>query len=241
MSDLKTGKISVKDWLNKPSSPLLKCLSNDELDGLRSCCWEKKFQPGSKILEREGDDDSVYFIIEGCVHVLNYSASGRAITYTSLLEGDIFGEIAAIDGFPRSAWVIAISDCRVFCVAADAFRGLLESNHEFALILLKKLSTNLRASNERLTDIFALGAEQRACIELIRMAKPDPQQPDFYLVTQMPTHASFANMIGSSRETVSRIMSRLKSDAIISSTAHGLQIIDRRQLEKRAFDRNLGR
>ena len=236
MSDFKTEKISFKDWRNKSSNPLLKCLSNDELDDLRSYCWEKKFHAGSKIVERGGDDDSVFFIIEGCVHVLNYSTSGRTITYTSLSEGDIFGEIAAIDGLPRSAWVIAISDCRVFLVTADAFRRLLESNHEFALNVLKKLSTNLRASNERLTDIFALGAEQRACIELIRMAKPDPQQPDLYLVTKMPTHASFATMIGSSRETVSRIMSRLKSDSIISSTVHGLQILDRGQLAKRAFD-----
>ena len=93
----------------------------------------------------------------------------------------------------------------------------------------------MRESNERLTDIFSLGAEQRACLELIRMAKPDPLKPDCYLVQQMPTQANFANLIGSSRETVSRIMSRLKSDEIISNSSKGLQILDRKQLEKRAF------
>lgn len=238
MPDNKNERISAEDWRNKASSPLIECLSFEELEGIQGYCWERNYPAGSKIVEREGEDDSVYFIVEGCVNVLNYSASGRAITYTSLSEGDVFGEMAAIDGFPRSAWVIAISDCSVFRVAANAFKWLLESNHKFALILLKKLTENLRASNERLTDIFSLGAEQRACIELIRMAEPDPQQPNCYLVTQMPTHAYFATMIGSSRETVSRIMSRLKSDSIISSTVNGLQILDRGQLEKRAFDCN---
>ena len=84
-------------------------------------------------------------------------------------------------------------------------------------------------------DFFSLDAEQRACIELVRMAKPDPLRPNSFLIMQMPTQANFATLIGSSRETVSRIMSRLKNDSIINISARGVEISDKKQLEKRAF------
>ena len=67
------------------------------------------------------------------------------------------------------------------------------------------------------------------------MAKPDPLRPNSFLIMQMPTQANFATLIGSSRETVSRIMSRLKNDSIINISARGVEISDKKQLEKRAF------
>ena len=59
------------------------------------------FQPGNVIVERGEQDKSVYFITHGRVHVLNYSSSGRAVTYASVAEGGMFGEMAAIDGFAK--------------------------------------------------------------------------------------------------------------------------------------------
>ena len=141
----------------------------------------------------------------------------------------------AIDGLPRAAWVFAADDCKLLKIPGSVFVNLAERNHKFSLELLRKLSANLREANERVLDFFSLGAEQRACLELVRMAKPDPLRPEFFLVNQMPTQANFATLIGSSRETVSRIMSRLKNDSVINISARGLEILDKKQLEKRAF------
>ena len=92
----------------------------------------------------------------------------------------------------------------------------------------------MRMSNERMTDIFSLDAEKRACIELIRMATQDPSRPHrFY--KEMPTQSNFATLIGAPRETVSRIMSRLKNDAIIKMSNRDLQILDKKKLEKKSF------
>ena len=112
---------------------------------------------------------------------------------------------------------------------------LAEKNHKFALSLLEKLVKNVRMSNERMTDIFSLDAEKRACIELIRMAIQDPSKPHQYYIEEMPTQSNFATLIGASRETVSRIMSRLKNDAIIKMSNRDLQILDKKKLEKKAF------
>ena len=172
---------------------LLDCLSATERAGLERQCRWMDFGPGEKIIERGEEYSSVYFLITGTAHVLNYSESGRAVSYAALKNGDVFGELAAIDGLPRSAWVCTI------------------------------------------TDVSLLGAEQRVCMELIRMAEPDPNDPERYLVFPVPTQTNFANMIGASRETVSRILGRLRDDDIVQRTDKGLAIPDRGRLEQRAL------
>jgi len=215
--------------------PLLSCLSEQEMAILREHCDACSFDPGDIILERGEHDKSVYFIIQGCAHVLNYSSSGRAVTYASAARGEMFGEMAAIDGLPRSAWVCAITHCKLIKVRDEAFMGFVQNNSTFAISVLRKLSNNLRELDKRLINILSLGAEQRVCIEIISMAEPDPEAPGRYRVLEMPTHSNFANLIGSSRETVSRILSRLKTDRLITFSNKGLEISDRKKLENRAF------
>ena len=113
--------------------------------------------------------------------------------------------------------------------------GFVKNNSTFAVSVLQKLSSNIRELDKRLINILSLGAEQRVCIEIISMAEPDPEAPGRYRVLEMPTHSNFANLIGSSRETVSRILSRLKTDRLITFSNRGLEISDRKKLENRAF------
>ena len=223
--------------INLRSVPLFESLSDTEMEQIESQSVEKFYKPKICIIQFEDDSTSVNCIISGSAHVLNYSASGRAITYASLSDGDVFGEIAAIDGLPRSAWVYSISECHILEISGKVFKSIARSNHDFALILLEKLSKNLREANDRLIQIFSLDVERRACIELMRMAQPDPKDPMIYRVNPMPTQINFATLIGSSRETVSRVIGRLKEERIVKYTTNGLRILDRKRLEKRAFDK----
>jgi CRP-like cAMP-binding protein len=215
--------------------PLLLSLSGQEIAIVRKQCDAYSFDPGDTILERGANDKSVYFITHGCAHVLNYSSSGRAVTYASAAEGEMFGEMAAIDGLPRSAWVCAITYCKVIKIREETFMGFVQNNSTFAISILRKLSNNLRELDKRLINILSLGAEQRVCIEIISMAEPEPDALGHYRVLEMPTHSNFANLIGSSRETVSRVLSRLKTDCLITLSDKGLEITDRKKLENRAF------
>ena len=74
------------------------CLSDQELAMMRERCATCVFSTGNIIVERDEQDQSVYFIMYGRVHVLNYSNAGRIVTYASIAEGGMFGEMAAIDG-----------------------------------------------------------------------------------------------------------------------------------------------
>ena len=217
------------------TSPLLCCFNNSEREAFKKKCTLKKFSSGYNILERGDTHTHVFFLLMGTTHVLNYSESGRAVTYATLSEGDMFGELAAIDGLPRSAWVCTITPCEVAYLPGADFMELVTSNPKVALAVLKKLSANLRVLDERLTDVSLLGAEQRVCIELIRMAKSDLENPGGCVVMQMPTQVNFASIVGSSRETVSRVLGRLKEDGLISQSKHGLCIPCVERLKQRAF------
>ena len=194
-----------------------------------------KFEPGDTIIEQGDDSNTVYFLISGTVHVLDYSKSHRAVTYASLKDGEMFGEMAAIDGFPRSAWVCAISTCKIISLPGNTFINLLKNNADISLKILAKLSSRLRLTDERLTDVSLFGTEQRVCLELVRMSKLDTKTNNVYQIKQMPTQANFANIIGTTRETVSRILAKLRYDQIIIKTESGFVVPDKKKLEKRAF------
>ena len=193
------------------------------------------FESGDTIIEQGDDNTTVYFLISGTVHVLDYSRSHRAIAYASLNDGEMFGEMAAIDGFPRSAWVCAVSTCKVISLPGNTFINILKNNADISLKILAKLSSRLRLSDEKITDVTLFRTEQRVCLELVRMTKLDVKTKNIYQIKQMPTQANFANIIGSTRETVSRILAKLRDDQIIIKTESGFVVPDKKQLEKRAF------
>ena len=145
--------------------------------------------------------------------------------------------MAAIDGLLRSAWVSAVNDCMVIKISKEIFLSYLQNNPTFSMAVMRKLSKNLRELDERLVNVLSMRAEQRVCVEIISMAKPTSVEAGFYCV-EMPTHSNFANLVGLSRETVSRTLSRLRSDGLVKISGNVLNILDRKGLENRAFDQS---
>ena len=175
---------------------VLSYLSDQELTMLEEQCAACVFSSGNVIIERDEQDQSVFFIMYGRVNVLNYSSAGRIVTYSSVVEGEMFGEMAAIDGLPRSAWVCAVNDCLVIKISKEIFVSYLQKNPTFSMAVMRKLSKNLRELDERLVNILSMRAEQRVCIEIISMAKPASVKSGFYCVVDMPTQSNFANLVG---------------------------------------------
>ena len=178
--DLNNSNIYFKN------SPIFSSINELDRNHLVEKSMIKIFEPGDTIIEQGDDSNSVYFLISGTVHVLDYSKSHRAVTYASLNDGDMFGEMAAIDGLPRSAWVCAISTCKVISLPGNTFINLLKNNADISLKILAKLSSRLRLSDEKITDVSLFGTEQRVCLELVRMTKLDAKTKNIYHL--LPTH-----------------------------------------------------
>ncbi len=211
------------------------CLSSAERRKIERHCRFLELGMNEKIIAQGEDHTDVYFLVTGKAHVLNYSEDGRVISFATLSDGDVFGELAAIDGLPRSAWVWALTPCTVMAMPGSVFKDLVASHPDLSFALLCKLAGVIRTSNKRIADFRLLGAEQRVCIELIRMAVPDPAKPKGLIISPIPTQATIADMIGFSRETVSRVLGRLRQERIIRRKDETLYILNRKKLEQRAL------
>jgi len=203
----------------------------------RTLVWHSIAKNETILNENETSDD-VYFIVEGNVGIFGFAETGRVISYASLEPGEYFGELAAIDKQPRSATVIANTPSVVAVLSGGEFRRLIKSNPEIAYAVMEKLARVIRLSNLHLLDFSDHGVRQRICLELLRLAEPAPGDSKDWLVHPVPTQQEMAITIGSTRESVGRILSELSHFGIVHRESRTLHVQDRRKLEEMALQGN---
>lgn len=197
----------------------------------RLCRW-KRHAPQEQIIDRESDSRDVYFVVQGCVRIVIYSASGRELTLDDLLTGAFFGELAAIDGLPRSASVMAVQDTVIASLPADQFLRLLHDYPEMAARVLRRLASIVRASTERILDLSTLGANNRVHAELLRQAKAAEVNADgAAIIKPIPVHGEMASRVSTTRETVARVMNDLARSGIVRRDKDALLVLDLARLE----------
>jgi CRP/FNR family cyclic AMP-dependent transcriptional regulator len=194
----------------------------------------KEYTPGQQII-RTGDVNSeVYFIKKGEANALNYCENGKSVNYANLKAGDFFGELTALDGLPRSATVVASTKSNLSILSGEDFNYLIDNNLDFNRLVLNRLVNIIRTGNERISDIVLLKANQRICIELLRLASVNVD--DRLLIKDMPTQEVFSKTVGTSRETVIRTMKRLTELGIIKKiSGRNIYINDQNKLENMAL------
>lgn len=210
---------------------LLASLTEEErADVERNCAW-RRFEKGQTVVERGSDNHDVFFIANGDVEIVNYSLSGRPIAFARLGPGDYFGELSAIDGEPRSATVVASSDCLLGSLTQRHFLELASSRPEIGLAVMRRLATIIRACDERIVDLATLGAMQRVVSEICKAARPDPVTPGSWLIYPCPTQREFAARASTTRETVARVFSQLLESGQIRRKGRTVYLSDKDQLE----------
>ncbi len=191
----------------------------------KRCRW-RNFAAHEQIIDRQSTSQDVYFIVHGRVRVVNYSMSGREIAFDEIESGSYFGELAAIDGEPRSANIVALETTTVAMLSSEAFRAALEENPELALQLMLRMSSIIRASTERIMDLSTLGANNRIYAELLRLAKSDIREDNTAVITPVPIHGDIASRVSTTRETVARVLSELSRLELVKRERNRLVILD---------------
>jgi len=228
--DLEINKENLENYFKK--FIIVSYLKYNELQKLIDKSKLETYKTNSVIIEQGEKTNSVYFLVSGTVNVIDYSRVDRTIAYATLSEGEMFGEMAVIDDLPRSATVTANSNCKVICLPGETFLEIVKSNSDVCFMLLKHFSSRIRSIDQRITDVVVLSTLQRACLELVRMSKPDTYKRGNYIIEPMPTQVNLAYMIGSTRETVSRILKKLRIESVIIKTKNGYIIPNIQTLEK---------
>ncbi len=184
---------------------------------------ERSYPKGSVILFEDDPGDALYLVASGQVKVVLIGEDGREVILSVLGEGAFFGEMALLDDEPRSAHVIAMEDSIVLALRREDFRARLRASPEVAIALLKELSRRLRRADDQIGSLVLLDVGGRVAELLVRLA--DEEGGD--RITRKLTHATIAQMIGSSRETVSRTMRDLQDKNLVSVTRQEIVLTDR--------------
>lgn len=191
----------------------------------KHCGW-RAYAPHDQIIDRQSDSRDVFFIVKGRVRVVNYSISGREISFDDLDEGSIFGELAALDGEPRSANVVALEDTIVATLSPRSFQEFLLEYPIVGLALMRRLARVIRISVDRIMDLSTLGANNRVHAEILRLAKASARNEQTAVIEPVPTHGDIASRVSTARETVARVFGDLAKKGIVERKDGVLEVKD---------------
>lgn len=206
---------------------LLDSLTVEERDALgRTCRW-RRYASGEQIIDRSSDSRDVFFVIGGAVRVVIYSLSGREIALDDITAGGVFGELAALDGSPRSASVMAIGETTVASMTADQFLRVLREHPDVALALMRRLATVIRVSGARILDLSTLGANNRVHADLLALCRTaEVTREGHARIRPIPVHSDIAARVSTTRETVARVLNDLSRQGIVRRDADALVVLD---------------
>ncbi len=210
--------------------PLFSQLEPAELERVTEISRERTYPRNSVILFEDDPGDALYVVAEGQVKVVLIGEDGREVILSVLGEGEFFGEMALIDDEPRSAHVIAMEDSTLLVLRREDFQGILKQTPSIALALLRELSRRLRRVDEKVGSLVLLDVNGRVAQLLLDLADEAASNR----ITRRLTHHTIAQMIGSSRETVSRTMRELVDKGYIEVSRREILIRDRAALEASA-------
>ncbi len=150
--------------------PLLGTLSAAHIDRLVRCIIAKSFARGGKIFAKGDPGSCLFAVVEGMVQISAPSAGGHEVVLNEIVKGQIFGEIALLDGRPRTADAIAITDCQLFVIERRDFLPLMREDPEIALRLIETLCLRLRRTTEQAESVMFLPLPCRLAKVLLQLA-----------------------------------------------------------------------
>ncbi len=186
-----------------------------------------RVRKGQSVVARSEPSGDVFIVQEGRFNVVRYSVDGREVSLRELSEGQLFGELSAIDGAARSVGIVAATDGRLLAIPPEIFRATVRDRPEAADWLMRRLTVQVRSLTDRVFELSALNVRARLHCELLRLARSRDDSSE-----NAPTHAELANRIGTHREAVTRELNILAERKIIRAGRRRLEFLDLAGLEE---------
>lgn len=213
------------------SVPLFSRLGDESLGAILRLTRRRRFRKDEIIFHESDTGDSLFLILHGRVKVAIFGDDGKEVTLSTLFEGDFFGEMALLDQEPRSATTIAEEDCELLTLQRDDFKRALEQDPGMSASLIQVLADRLRKANHQISTLALLDVYGRVARVLQELAEEEGKRlKDGRVVVRRPTHLDIAHRIGSSRETVTRMMRDLEQNGHIQTL--GREIFLRADFQK---------
>ena len=213
--------------------PLFKSLDAAERERFAEFVREKSYPRGSVILFEDDPGDALFVVRSGRVKVVLLAEDGREVILGLLGVGEHFGELSLIDDRPRSAHVIAMEQSSILVLRREDFRRRVESSPVVAWALLQELSRRLRRADDKIGTLVLLDVPGRIARMLLEAAAECGND----LIEKPLTHQTIAQVIGASRETVSRALREFQDKGWVTTERRRLRVVNKGALHERAQQR----
>lgn len=191
-------------------------LDDRELAAVAAVAKPRHYEKEEVVFHEDESGDVFCLIRDGRVKVTMISPEGKEIILSVLGSGDFFGEMALLDNQPRSATVIALEPLDVLTIWRTEFLQLLNENFSITRKILAELSRRLRTASDRIESLQTMDVNGRLARYLLELARKSGKVlANGYVAVTRPTHQSIANTIGTSRETVSRLIHDLMRQGLL--------------------------
>ena len=212
------------DFLRNVS--LFESLDQQELEALSDVAFTRTFSKDNVIILAEEEGDTLFILKKGQVKVSIVSEEGREVILSLLGPGSVFGELSLLDGKPRSANVVATEETDLLMLRRADFLQLIYKTPQIATALLAELATRMRKTDRQIEGLALLDVTSRISDTLLQLAtEQGAETTDGVTIESRPTQQELANMSGTTRETVSRVLKRLENQGYINRNGRKITIL----------------
>ena len=214
--------------------PIFSELSDDDISSLGRLAIRKHYAKDNVVFFENEEGDFFFMILDGRIKVTILGDDGREVILSLLGPGDFFGEMALLDNEPRSATAIAVEDSELLSLHRTDFQSVLTDNRTITAGLIKVLSGRLRRANHQISTLALLDVYGRVARVIVDMAREEGRRlKDGRIAFRRATHQEIANRIGTTRETVTRMLKDLERQGLIH--VEGKELVVQPDFE-RVFD-----
>lgn len=192
-------------------------LADNEVDEILSYASVARHGEGDHIFAKGDPGNSMMAVIKGRIAITVPSPDGRQVVLTVMRDGDVFGEIALLDGKERTADATAMTECELLVVPRRSLLALLERRPDLCIEMLIVLCERLRRTNEQVEDLAFLDLEARIAKVLLRLAEENSQDtPTTRPVALKISQRALGELVGGSRESVNKHLQDMKRAGLIA-------------------------
>lgn len=216
------------------ASPFFAHMSPDELDEIIGFASERRVAKGAEIFGRGDPGTSVMAVLAGSVRVFTVSRDeGREVTLNVIKAGEIFGEIALLDGKPRSASAVAQEDCVLMVIERRQFLPFLLQNQALMERMLVVLCDRVRRTSLALEELALYELPERLARLLLALAQDHGRAvPEGVRIDLKLSQRDLATRVASSRETVNKQLAAWRTKGVLDLVERYVVVKDKAALEK---------
>ena len=200
-------------------------LSAEDYADLTRIARLKQYGKGEFVFSPGSPGETVYFLRQGKIKIGQFSPAGREVILWFCLAGEFFGLAEVARGGGRVVHAQACEDSKVLAVSQDEYKAFLEGHARVALLSMQVLSTRLRLLGDMFINLVADDVDTRIAKLILRLSARYGARSGKDILLNIPlTHQEIADMVGTTRQTVTSVLSRLKRQGVLSIENHRILI-----------------